>query len=218
MKRSSVTWIKRSRGTSGPSSSTRTALSSLQALSLLYRVRGAWPKLVDMCLQEARYTTDAQRRADSHARAAEIYETRLDAVDDAIEHYHRSLNAMPDPPRRIQGARAAALGRAQAQGAHSTLRKTPWIARPAAVPCRTCSRLRRSMKTCWRSMHSRLKPYKRVLQQDTGHLAAVHAWQRSAARAHRPRELLEAARLRDRADGRARSAGRAPAPSRRGAR
>jgi hypothetical protein len=49
-----------------------------------------------MCLEEARHTTDAQRRADAHARAAEIYESRLGMVDDAIEHYHRALHAMPE--------------------------------------------------------------------------------------------------------------------------
>jgi tetratricopeptide (TPR) repeat protein len=168
-----------------------TSLSSLQALSLLYRVRGAWPKLIGMCLQEARYTTDAQRRADAHARAAEIYETRLDAIDDAIEHYHRSLNAMPDHPTAFKAlARLLsdvnkpkelvqlyenALDRASGTRAVSYLLKIAQLHEDVlgehALAAQT---------------------YKRVLQQDSSHLSAVHAWQRSAARAHRPRELLEA--------------------------
>lgn len=168
-----------------------TALSSLQALSLLYRVRGAWPKLIGMCLQEARYTTDAQRRADSHARAAEIYETRLNAVDDAIEHYHRSLNAMPDHPGAFKAlARLLsdvhkpkeliqlyenALDRATGSRAVSYLLKIAQIYEDLLEEHALAA-----------------QTYKRVLQQETGHLAAVHAWQRSAARAHRPRELLEA--------------------------
>ncbi len=168
-----------------------TSLSSLQALSLLYRVRGAWPKLIGMCLQEARYTTDAQRRADSHARAAEIYETRLDAIDDAIDHYHRSLNAMPDHPTAFKALTRLlsdvskpkelvqlyenALDRATGTRAVSYLLKIAQLYEDVlgehALAAQT---------------------YKRVLQQDSGHLTAVQAWQRSAARAHRPRELLEA--------------------------
>ena len=168
-----------------------TSLSSLQALSLLYRVRGAWPKLIEMCLQEARYTTDAQRRADSHARAAEIYETRLDAIDDAIDHYHRSLNALPDhasafkalarllsdvhKPKELVQLYENALDRATGSRAVSYLLKIAQIYEDVlgehALAAQT---------------------YKRILQQDSGHLSAVHAWQRSAARAHRPRELLEA--------------------------
>ena len=168
-----------------------TSLSSLQALSLLYRIRGAWPKLIDMCLQEARYTTDAERRADSHARAAEIYETRLNSIDDAIEHYQRSLNAMSDHPTAFKAlARLLsdvdkpkeliqlyenALDRATGTRAVAYLFKIAQVYEDAlgehALAAQT---------------------YKRVLQQDSAHLAAVQAWQRSAARAHRPRELLEA--------------------------
>ncbi len=168
-----------------------TSLSSLQALSLLYRIRGAWPKLIDMCLREARYTTDAERRADSHARAAEIYETRLNAIDDAIEHYQRALNATPDHPTAFKAlARLLsdvhkpkeliqlyenALDRASGSRAVSYLLKIGQIYEDSlgepALAAQT---------------------YKRVLQQDPAHLLAVQAWQRSAARAHRPRELLEA--------------------------
>jgi tetratricopeptide (TPR) repeat protein len=168
-----------------------TSLSSLQALSLLYRIRGAWPKLIEMCLQEARYTTDAQRRADSHARAAEIYETRLDVIDDAIDHYHRALNAMPDHPTAFKAlARLLsdvnkpkelvqlyenALDRATGTRAISYLLKIAQLYEDVLGEHALAS-----------------QTYKRVLQQDSGHLSAVHAWQRSAARAHRPRELLEA--------------------------
>jgi tetratricopeptide (TPR) repeat protein len=168
-----------------------TSLSSLQALSLLYRVRSAWPKLIDMCLQEARHTTDAQRRADAHARAAEIYEARLGAVDDAIDHYHRALHAMPEHatafkalarllsdvsrPKELIQLYENALDRASGTRAVSYLFKIAQLYEDVlgehALAAQT---------------------YKRVLQQDSSNLAAVHAWQRSAARAHRSRELLEA--------------------------
>ncbi|UCH28466.1 MAG: tetratricopeptide repeat protein, partial [Myxococcales bacterium] len=168
-----------------------TSLSSLQGLSLLYRVRGAWPKLIDMCLQEARYTTDAQRRADSHARAAEIYEVKLQAIDDAIDHYHRALNAMPDhatafkalarllsdvhKPKELIQLYENALDRATGTRAVSYLFKIAQLYEDVLEEHALAA-----------------QTYKRVLQQDASNLAAVHAWQRSAARAHRPRELLEA--------------------------
>lgn len=168
-----------------------TSLSSLQALSLLYRVRGAWPKLVDMCLQEARHTTDAQRRADSHARAGEIYETKLNDVEAAIDQYQRALTAVPEHtaafkalgrlladvhrPKELVQLYENALDRATGSRAVSYLFKIAQIYEDVlgehALAAQT---------------------YKRVLQQDAANLTAVHAWQRSAARAQRSRELLEA--------------------------
>ncbi len=168
-----------------------TSLSSLQALSLLYRVRGAWPKLIGMCLQEARYTTDAQRRADSHSRAAEIYETRLDAIEDAIDHYHRSLNAMPDHPTAFK-----ALTRLLSDvNKPKELVQLYENALDRTTGTRAVSYLLKIAQLYEDVLGEHglaAQTYKRVLQQDSGHLAAVHAWQRSAARAHRPRELLEA--------------------------
>lgn len=167
------------------------SLSSLQALSLLYRIRGAWPKLIEMCLQEARYTTDAQRRADSHARAAEIYESKLDSMDDAIDHYHRALNAMPDHPTAFK-ALARLLSDANKPKDLIQLYEN---ALDRATGTRAVSYLLQIAQlyedVLGEHAHA-AQTYKRVLQQDSGHLAAVHAWQRSAARAHRPRELLEA--------------------------
>lgn len=168
-----------------------TSLSSLQALSLLYRVRGAWPKLVEMCLQEARYTTDAQRRADAHARAAEIYETKLHAVEEAIEQYQRALTAMPD-----HAAAFKALGRLLAD-AHrpKELVQLYENALDRATGTRAVSylfKIAQIYEDVLAEHALAAQTYKRVLQQDAANLSAVHAWQRSAARAQRPRELLEA--------------------------
>jgi tetratricopeptide (TPR) repeat protein len=168
-----------------------TSLSSLQALSLLYRVRGAWPRLVEMCLQEARYTTDAQRRADSHTRAAEIYETKLNAIDDAIEHYHRALNAMPDHPTAFK-ALSRLLSDVQKPKELIQLYEN---ALDRATGTRAVSYLLKIAQIYEDVLGEHAlaaQTYRRVLQQDTSHLTAVHAWQRSAARAQRPRELLEA--------------------------
>ena len=168
-----------------------TSLSSLQALSLLYRIRGAWPKLIEMCLREARYTRDAQRRADAHARAAEIFETKLNAIDEAVEHYQRALNAMPDHstafkalarllsdidrPKELVQLYENALDHTTGTRAVSYLLKIAQLYEDILAEHALAA-----------------QTYKRVLQQDSSHLAAVHAWQRSAARAQRPRELLEA--------------------------
>lgn len=168
-----------------------TSLSSLQALSLLYRVRGTWPKLIEMSLREARYTTDAERRADSHARAAEIFETKLHAIDEAIDHYQRALHAMPDhaaafkalarllsdvhKPKELIQLYENALDRATGTRAVSYLFKIAQLYEDVLGEHTLAA-----------------QTYKRVIQQDASNLAAVHAWQRSAARALRPRELLEA--------------------------
>ena len=168
-----------------------TSLSSLQALSLLYRVRGAWPKLVDMCLQEARHTTDAQRRADSHARAAEIYETKLSAVEEAIDQYQRALTAMPE-----HAAAFKALGRLLADVHRpKELVQLYENALDRVTGTRAVSYLFKIAQIYEDVLGEHAlaaQTYKRVLQQDAANLTAVHAWQRSAARAQRPRELLEA--------------------------
>ena len=168
-----------------------TSLSSLQALSLLYRVRGAWPKLIDMCLQEARYTTDAQRRADSHARAAEIYETRLDAIDDAIDHYRRSLNAMPDHPTSFK-ALARLLSDAHKPKELIQLYENALDRATGARAVSYLLKIAQLYEDMLGEHALAAQTYKRILQQESGHLTAVQAWQRSASRAHRPRELLEA--------------------------
>ena len=168
-----------------------TSLSSLQPLSLLYRIRCAWPKLIEMCLREARYTRDAQRRADAHARAAEIFETKLSRIDDAIEHYHRALNAMPDHPAAFK-----ALARLLADTHQSKeLVQLYENALDRVSGTRAVTYLLKIAQVyedvlCEHGLAA--QTYKRVLQRDSSHLAAVHAWQRSAARAQRPRELLEA--------------------------
>lgn len=168
-----------------------TSLSSLQALSLLYRIRGAWPKLVEMCLQEARHTTDAQRRADSHARAAEIYETRLNAVEEAIDQYQRALTAMPD-----HAAAFKALGRLLADVQRpKELVQLYENALDRATGTRAVSYLFKIAQIYEDVLGEHplaAQTYRRILQQDAANLTAVHAWQRSAARAQRPRDLLEA--------------------------
>ena len=168
-----------------------TALSSLQALSLLYRVRSAWPKLIDMCLQEARYTTDAQRRADAHTRAAEIYETKLNAIDDAIDHYRRSLNAMPEHPTAFK-ALARLLSDVHKPKELIQLYENALDRTTGTRAVSYLLKIAQLYEDVLGEHALAAQTYKRVLQQDSGHLAAVHAWQRSAARAHRPRELLEA--------------------------
>ncbi len=168
-----------------------TSLSSLQALSLLYRLRGAWPKLVEMCLQEAQFTGEAQRRADSHARAAEIYETKLNAVERAIDQYQRALTAMPDHPVAFK-----ALGRLLADvDRPQELVQLYENALDRATGTRAVSYLFKIAQIYEDVLGEHAlaaQTYKRVLQHDAANLAAVHAWQRSAARAHRPRELLDA--------------------------
>lgn len=168
-----------------------TSLSSLQALSLLYRIRGAWPKLVEMCLREARYTRDAQRRADAHARAAEIFETKLNSIDEAVEHYQRALNAMPDHSTAFK-----ALARLLSDMHHpKELVQLYENALDSATGTRAVSYLLKIAQIYEDVLAEHAlaaQSYRRVLQQDSSHLSAVHAWQRSAARAQRPRELLEA--------------------------
>ena len=144
-----------------------------------------------MYVREAQHTSDAQRRADAHARAGEIFETKLNATDEAIDHYHRALAAIPDHaiafkalarllsdarrPKELIRLYENALDRASGTRAVSYLFKIAQVYEDVLAEHALAA-----------------QTYRRVLQQDSAHLAAVHAWQRSAQRAQRPRELLEA--------------------------
>ncbi len=168
-----------------------TSLPSIQALSLLYRIRGAWTKLIEMYLAEAKHTKDAQRRADAHARVAEIFENKLDAPNEAIEHYHRALVGDPDHAAAFKALTQLlsdtrrhkeliqlyenALDRANTVHAVSYLLKIAQVYEDVLAEHALAA-----------------QTYRRVLELDSGHLAAVHAWQRAASRAQRPRELLQA--------------------------
>ena len=64
---------------------------SLRALTKLYTRREAWASIVKMNLAEAEASKDPRRRAAALARAADLFESRFDRPDQAVEHYAAAL-------------------------------------------------------------------------------------------------------------------------------
>ncbi len=68
---------------------------AFQALSNLYTARSDWDALIGINLQIAHASDDPSIRAHSHARVADLLETKLDELDDAIEQHLRALSFIP---------------------------------------------------------------------------------------------------------------------------
>ncbi len=66
-------------------------LPVLQALARLYRQRDLWEELIAVMQSQAELTSDANQRSSTLYSIGEIYETRLDRRDQAIQHYQEAL-------------------------------------------------------------------------------------------------------------------------------
>jgi tetratricopeptide (TPR) repeat protein len=70
-------------------------LPALQSLGALYTRRGEWEALARMHMAESDATTDPKRRAAACVRVAEIMESRLQRIDEAIQLYTRAMTFAP---------------------------------------------------------------------------------------------------------------------------
>ncbi len=164
---------------------------SLQALGVFYASRGQWDALMAMHLDEARATLDPTRRAQAHARVAEILEKKLDDVEGAVEHHARALSAVPmyalsfkaltrlfSQTRRFRELielYERAVERVEAERALTYLLKVG-------------SLYEDQLGDPTQAMHA----YRRVLKRDPKHLGALHALQRASEAAERYADLAEA--------------------------
>jgi tetratricopeptide (TPR) repeat protein len=164
---------------------------ALQALGNLYAAAGAHEALLAMHLAEAEASPDPSRRAAAHARVAELYETKLGHIDNAIEHHARALSAVP-----IYAPSFKALTRLfAAQGRHGELIELYERAVERAESERAISYLLKigalyedQLRDPVQAIHA----YRRVIERDMRHLGAIHALSRVTEAAGRFGELVEA--------------------------
>ncbi len=70
-------------------------LPSVNALGELYAENERWEDLIRMYAAEAEAADDTKRRANAHARIAELFEHRLRQPMEAIAHHTRALSLLP---------------------------------------------------------------------------------------------------------------------------
>jgi tetratricopeptide (TPR) repeat protein len=165
---------------------------ALQALGKLYADREHWTALIAMHLGDAGATKDTTRRAENHARVAEILERRLGNVDQAIEHHTHALAMVPG-----YAASFKALVRLYSQGGRfrelgELYERAVDVATDADTKITYLFKIGRLHEDALGAPLAAVAAYKRILAIDSGHLGAIHAIQRAAERGEDWTELVAA--------------------------
>lgn len=184
-----ITWYERARALD------RGCVPVLQALSKLYTERKAFEALIEVHAGEAESVQDLSRRAAAHARIAEIYELRLGNPELAMQHHARALGALPGYAPSFK-----ALVRLLSQaGRHTELVELYERAVDRATDVESkvtyLYKIGRLYEDALNSPEQALVAYRRILEVAPEEIAALHAVQRSAERAGRFKDLIEALEL-----------------------
>lgn len=163
---------------------------TLAALGSSYTRRKEWEALIAMHLAEAEATKDTPRKAQAHARVADVFEVQRSNHAEAEKHYGRALSLDPKHPGAFK-----ALTRLFAQsGKHRELlelyERGVESTEDADTKIEYLFRIGRLHEDELESPGHAVATYKRILEIDGKHLGAIHAWQRAAERAGRWKELV----------------------------
>jgi len=165
---------------------------SLRALGKLYSSKERYKDLVRMHLGAADAFTEQARKADAHARAAEIMEVHLHRGTSAIEHHARALALMPDLDGSFKAlVRLYAAGRQHRElidlyerafdRAPHQDQKVTYLFKIAAL-----------QEDALADPGAAVGTYARVLELDARNLGAIHGSQRTAEAAEDWRGLVSA--------------------------
>jgi tetratricopeptide (TPR) repeat protein len=168
---------------------------ALQALAKLYTRRKQWQELVAVHTGEANATQDPLRRAAAHGRIAQIYESELKIVEQAVLHHARALGVVPGYAPSFK-----ALSRLYTQAQRfPELAELYERAVDGAADDETkitfLFKVGRLYEDALEAPAQALTAYRRILDVDGQHLGAIHALQRAAERAGRFRDLVQALEL-----------------------
>ncbi|HEV8246904.1 MAG TPA: tetratricopeptide repeat protein, partial [Polyangiaceae bacterium] len=170
----------------------RTYLPAIQALGKLYARAQRWESLITVHGGEAEGGNDVDRRAAAHARIAEVYENKLGRPELAAQHHAKALGLVPgyEPSFKALSRLLTQAGRftelvelyeRAVDGAHDSEHKVTYL-----------FKIGRLYEDSLADPGQALTAYRRILDVDTHHMGAIHAVQRAAERAGRPKELIAA--------------------------
>ncbi|MET0792397.1 MAG: tetratricopeptide repeat protein, partial [Polyangiaceae bacterium] len=168
---------------------------AIQALAKLYTRQKQWSQLVQVHSGEAEATTDPARRASAYARMAQIYESELKQVEQAVQHHARALGIVPGYAPSFK-----ALTRLYTQAQRfPELAELYERAVDGALDDETkityLFKVGRLYEDALQAPAQALTAYRRILDVDGQHLGAIHALQRAAERAGRFKDLVQALEL-----------------------
>ena len=171
----------------------------LQALGKIYADNHRWDELIRMHSGDASHTQDASRRAAAYARMAELFESKLNRVDAAIEHHKRALSAVPSyEPSFKSLSRLYAQTKRWRELVELYEREVDISQHQRRLPARAITYLFKVggvYEDCLDDFVQAAHAYRRVLVIDPHHVGALHALQRATERAGRFKELVEALEL-----------------------
>ena len=176
-------------------SAERGYVPAIQALSKLYTRGKHWQELVRVHTGEAEATNDPARRAAAYSRIAQIYESELKLVEQAVQHYARSLGVLPGYAPSFKALsrlytqaqrfpELAELYERAVDGAADDEAKITYL-----------FKVGRLYEDALEAPAQALTAYRRILDVDPQHLGAIHALQRAAERAGRFKDLVQALEL-----------------------
>ena len=168
---------------------------AIQALAKLYTQRKQWQELVRVHTGEAEATNDPARRAAAYSRIAQIYESELKLVDQAVQHHARALGVLPGYAPSFKALtrlytqaqrfpELAELYERAVDGAADDETKITYL-----------FKVGRLYEDALEAPAQALTAYRRILDVDPQHLGAIHALQRAAERAGRFKDLVQALEL-----------------------
>ncbi|MBX3181440.1 MAG: tetratricopeptide repeat protein [Polyangiaceae bacterium] len=168
---------------------------SLAALGASYTRRKEWEPLIAMHLLEAEHARESTRRASAHARVAEVYELYRASDELAEQHYGRALALDPHHAGAFKALSRLLLARGKHQALVELYERGLDHTSDVETRIEYLFRIGRLHEDELHAPGHAVATYRRILEIDGRHLGAIHAWQRAAERAHRPRDLAEALEL-----------------------
>ncbi|HET7545058.1 MAG TPA: tetratricopeptide repeat protein [Polyangiaceae bacterium] len=176
-------------------SAERGYVPAIQALAKLYTRGQHWQELVRVHTGEAEATNDPARRAAAYSRIAQIYETELKLVDQAVQHHARALGVLPGYAPSFKAlTRLYAQARRFPELAELYERAVDGAADDEAK-ITYLFKVGRLYEDALEAPAQALTAYRRILDVDPQHLGAIHALQRAAERAGRFKDLVQALEL-----------------------
>jgi cellulose synthase operon protein C len=170
----------------------RTYVPALQALGRLYGARGKWQQLADMLRAEAEATEVPQRRAAAYARLAEVLEVRLGQAEAAAEQHARALAAAPGYAPSFEALSRLYTAAGKFHDLAALYETAVDNAEDDETRITYLFKIGRLHEDSLGLPAEAVLAYRRVLDLKPDHIGALHAIQRTAERAGRYPELVDA--------------------------
>lgn len=165
---------------------------ALTALDALFATQERWQELIEMRLHEAEAATDPQRRAEAHARVAEVFESALERLDAAAVHHGKALSLSPER----EGSFKALVRLHALAHRHRELIELYERAIDRAVDEDVVIAYLFKIGALYEdALHSpglAIPAYRRILDRDPKHIGAIHALQRAAETSSHHEDLVDA--------------------------